>query len=72
MKKPASIQSAASITSFGKPRAWMPAVEAYKELVDEDLREDIEEIGTLKVGEVYGKLSWPMPYPTDLTKTDMC
>lgn len=50
--------------------AELPAVEAYKTLVDEELREDIEEIGTLKVGEVYGKLSWPMPYPTDLTDLD--
>ena len=50
--------------------AELPAVEAYKELVDEDLREDIEEFGTLKVGKVYGDLSWPMPYPTDLADLD--
>ena len=50
--------------------AELPAVETYKELVDEELREDIEDFGTLKVGKVYGKLSWPMPYPTDLTDLD--
>ena len=50
--------------------AELPAVEAYKELVDEDLRGDIEDFGTLKVGKTYGKLSWPMPYPTDLTDLD--
>lgn len=50
--------------------AELPAVEAYKGLVDEELREDIADFGTLRVGKVYGKLSWPMPYPTDLADLD--
>ena len=50
--------------------AELPAVEAYKEIVDEEQQGDVEEFGMLKVGKVYGKLSWPMPYPTDLTDID--
>ena len=50
--------------------AELPAVEAYKELVDAEQREDIEDFGNLRVGKVYGDLSWPMPYPTDLTDLD--
>ena len=50
--------------------AELPAVEAYKKLVDEELSEDIERFGKLRIGKVYGKLSWPMPYPTDLTDLD--
>ena len=50
--------------------AELPAVEAYKELVDAEQRADIEDFGNLRVGKVYGDLSWPMPYPTDLTDLD--